>query len=61
MIERFITSFIAKGGDFKNDLQVLIPMYAGIAGIDAINKMIQDKFINSSEVVKTEFKEFKKR
>lgn len=60
MIERFITSFIAKGGDFKNDLQVLIPMYAGIAGIDAINKMIQDKFINSSEVVKTEFKEFKK-
>lgn len=60
MIEKFLANFISKGGDFKNDLQILIPMYAGIAGIDAINSMVQSRFVNSEESIKTDYKFFKK-
>ena len=60
MLEQFLTAFIAKGGDFKSQMQILIPMYAGLAGIDAVNQMVQEKFINTDELVQTEYKLFKK-
>ncbi len=43
-IDLFFEAFIKKGGDFKKDLQVLVPMYSGVCGIDAINKLIQEKY-----------------
>lgn len=41
VIEQVVTSALAKGFTIR-DLQVLAPMYRGPAGIDALNKMIQE-------------------
>lgn len=41
VVEQVVTSALAKGFKIK-DLQVLAPMYRGPAGIDALNKMIQE-------------------
>ncbi len=46
-----INLFISKGGNLQTELQVLVPMYNGVAGIDSINKMIQEKFNNSDEII----------
>jgi exodeoxyribonuclease V alpha subunit len=35
---------INQGYDLWKDVQILIPMYRGITGIDTINKLIQDEF-----------------
>jgi len=40
----FVQAFLNKGGSLQNDLQILVPMYAGPCGINAINKAIQEKF-----------------
>ena len=37
-----VRRFVAKGYDIKKDIQVLIPMYRGDVGINAINARIQD-------------------
>lgn len=45
--EKIITildNFIASGGDLINDIQILIPIYASIAGIDYINNVIQNRY-----------------
>lgn len=41
---RILDNFISTGGDLFSDIQILAPMYAGVAGIDAINSVIQDKY-----------------
>ena len=40
----FVQAFLNKGGNILNDLQILVPMYAGPCGINNINKAIQEKF-----------------
>ena len=37
-----VNRFVQKGYDIKKDIQVLIPMYKGESGINAINARIQD-------------------
>lgn len=46
VIEQVVSSALAKGFKIR-DLQVLAPMYRGPAGIDALNKMIQ-QMVNSN-------------
>lgn len=41
VVEKVLKSALAKGHSIK-DIQVLAPMYRGPAGIDALNKMIQE-------------------
>lgn len=43
-ILKILDNFISKGGDLQNGIQILAPMYAGVAGIDAINLAIQNKY-----------------
>lgn len=50
-IESLLNLFIKKGGDIKKDIQILVPMYSGTCGIDAINKMIQAKFNPSDKIL----------
>lgn len=40
---------IEKGMDLIKDIQVLVPMYKGVVGIDSINYMLQDAFNNNNE------------
>lgn len=49
--------FVQKGYDIKKDIQVLIPMYKGDSGINAINARIQDK-INPFDEEKGEIKHY---
>lgn len=58
-IEKLYTLFIKKGGDIKKDIQVLAPMYSGVCGIDAINKMIQEKFNNNPVILEKNNKAYK--
>jgi exodeoxyribonuclease V alpha subunit len=41
---KLLDNFIKSGGDLHNDIQILIPMYAGVAGIDEMNKAITEKY-----------------
>ena len=43
--------FIAQGGDLNTGIQILIPMYAGVAGIDAVNAAIQKRYNKEEEKV----------
>lgn len=40
---------ISKGYDLYEDIQVLIPMYRGNTGIDAVNRLIQKEFNQNTE------------
>jgi exodeoxyribonuclease V alpha subunit len=40
---------INQGYDLFEDIQILIPMYRGSAGIDAVNKLIQNEFNSNTE------------
>ena len=44
IILRTLNRAMTVGYDLKKDVQVLIPIYKGVAGIDRINAMIQSKF-----------------
>ena len=60
-IFKMLDSFIKSGGDIFNDIQILIPMYAGVAGIDAVNSAIQAKYNPETEkIIKRDLKLFKK-
>lgn len=60
-ITKILDNFISKGGDFLNDMQILIPMYHGPAGIDYVNLYIQGKYNSESEkMIIRDFKKFKK-
>jgi len=58
-IEKILKNFVLKGGDLINDIIVLAPMYKGVSGIDAINKMVQNKFNNSENKITRNGKLFK--
>ncbi len=58
-IELFTKNFIEKGGNLITDLQILIPMYSGVAGIDNINKVIQEKFNPNEKMIVRGTKLFK--
>lgn len=53
-IENIVRESINKGYDLIKDIQVLIPMYKGIIGIDAVNMRLQEKF-NDADVEINEF------
>lgn len=55
----FVNNFIEKGGNLLPDLQILIPMYSGICGIDIVNKVIQEKFNPSLNKIEKGNKIFK--
>ncbi len=60
-IFRIFDNFIESGGDLLTDIQILVPMYAGVAGIDAINSAIQAKYNPETEkIIKRENLLFKK-
>lgn len=52
-----VKRFVQKGYDIKKDIQVLIPMYRGDAGINAINARIQD-VINPKQEDEDEIKHY---
>ncbi len=52
-----VKRFVQKGYDIKKDIQVLIPMYRGDIGINAINARIQD-VINPKQEDEDEIKHF---
>lgn len=55
----FTENFINKGGNLLNDYQILVPMYSGVCGIDAINSAIQEKFNDSLKFILYGDKKFK--
>ena len=60
-IFKMLDSFIKSGGDIYSGIQILAPMYAGVAGIDAINEAIQKRYNHEEEkIIKRENKFFKK-
>ncbi len=59
LIIKIVDRFIKGGGNIFEDLQILIPMYAGIVGIDSINKEIQEKFNNNQKKIVRGSKVFK--
>jgi len=48
VISKILDNFILKGGNLLTGIQILIPMYNGINGINEINRLIQEKY-NKSE------------
>ena len=59
-VNKEIKKHIDLGYSLDEDIQVLAPMYKGVAGIDAINKSISDEYnLNYSYVVETKEKVFK--
>ncbi len=43
-IMKMLDNYLSKGGDLFNGIQILAPMYNGVAGIDEINRRIQEKY-----------------
>ena len=56
----FVQAFLNKGGSLQNDLQILIPMYAGPCGINEVNKAIQEKFNDETMTLVRGSKVFKR-
>ncbi len=59
-IFRILDNFIDRGGDLLSGIQILVPMYAGISGIDEINRKIQEKYNDNAEAIIRDNKYFKK-
>ncbi len=51
MLFRILDKYIASGNDLTTGVQILIPMYAGVAGIDAINEAITNRYNLSDEKI----------
>ncbi len=60
VLTRIIDSYLQTGNTLENGLQILIPMYAGVAGIDAVNKAIQEKYNFETEAIVRDNQIFKK-
>jgi len=56
-----IDNFIKKGGNLDKDIEVLIPMYLGVAGINECNKLIQERFNPEKEKILQRDKIFLKK
>ena len=51
MLFKMIDAYLATGSDLETGMQILIPMYAGVAGIDAVNEAITTRYNPSEEKV----------
>ena len=61
MLKKLLDGYLANGGDLQSGIQILAPMYAGNAGIDAINSFIQEEYNKEKDkILKRDFKIFKK-
>ena len=49
LLYRILDSYVEKGNGFDTSMQLLIPMYAGIAGIDAVNEAITNRYNHQDE------------
>ena len=59
LLFKLLDNFIEKGGDLQKGIQILIPMYKGPAGIDEINKRIQEKYNDSTNFITRDDRTFK--
>ena len=50
-IFRILDNYISKGGDLFSGIQILIPMYGGVCGIDNVNKEIQNRYNLENEKI----------
>ena len=50
-IFRILDNYILKGGDLFSGIQILIPMYGGVCGIDNVNKEIQNRYNLETEKI----------
>lgn len=58
---RILDNYVASGGNMITDMQILVPMYAGPAGIDAINSAVQERYNPEKEkTITRNFSTFKK-
>lgn len=61
LLYKILDKYLANGGDLFNDIIILIPMYAGVAGIDEVNRCIQERYNQEKEkILKRDNKLFKK-
>lgn len=58
-ILKILDNYISKGGDLFNGIQVLVPMYNGVCGIDEINRRIQERYNQSEKMIIRDDKIFK--
>ncbi|MFA7366928.1 MAG: ATP-dependent RecD-like DNA helicase [Bacilli bacterium] len=58
-IENIVRESLDKGYDLIKDIQVLIPMYKGVVGIEAVNHHLQSKFNNSDVEINEYGRKFK--
>lgn len=49
LLYRILDAYVDGGNDLKLGMQILIPMYAGVAGIDAINQAITTRYNETEE------------
>lgn len=48
---RLLDAYVEHGNDIQNGMQILIPMYAGVAGIDSINQAITNRYNSSTSKI----------
>ncbi len=58
-IIKILDNYLAKGGDLFSGIQILAPMYNGVAGIDEINRRIQEKYNQNEKMIVRDDKLFK--
>lgn len=51
LLFRLLDSYLNTGKDLKEGMQILIPMYAGVVGIDEINKEVSKRYNLSEDMV----------
>ena len=51
LLFRLLDSYINTGKDLKEGMQILIPMYAGVVGIDEINKEVSKRYNLSEDMI----------
>ena len=55
LLFRLLDSYLNTGKDLKEGMQILIPMYAGVVGIDEINKEVSRRYnLNEDKIVRDE-------
>ena len=59
MVFKILDNYISSGGDIQNKMQVLAPMYAGVAGIDALNEAISERYNKQDDCIIRDGKKFK--
>lgn len=60
MLFKMIDAYLATGSDLLTGMQILIPMYAGVAGIDAINEAITTRYNKEEEKLVRDYLVLKK-